>query len=105
MVKKSSKLPLITDILEPYRKTQEGLTLWKPKGLFLNFDNVLDSVFLLSNFIAQYFSIRHSNLVAQNISKLQKEKYLPERLLNFKQPFVSGNNNKKFHIIYALTRH
>ena len=99
------KLPLVTDVLEPYRKTPDGLTLWKRKGAQLISENLLDNVFLLSNEIADYFAIRHNNLVNQNICKLQQERCLPKRLLNFKQPYLTGNNNEKFRKIYALTRH
>ena len=65
-------IPLITDALELYTRTPEGLSLWKTKGIELSFKNVLKDVFILSTDLADYFDMYHFHLVKQNIYKLLK---------------------------------
>ncbi|KOR31758.1 hypothetical protein TI05_11580 [Achromatium sp. WMS3] len=70
----------------------------------LSHANILDNVFILSTDIASFFHMRHDNLT-RNIYKLQDEELLPKRLLNFEEPFESGNRARRTHTVYALTRH
>ena len=99
------KLPLITDVLEIFAETDEGISLYKRKDLNISFENLLDNVFILSKDLAAYFEIRHDNLVKQNISKLQSEGHLTKQLLKIKELFLVGNRGRRFYQIYALTRH
>ena len=100
-----SKLPLVTDYLELFATTQEGIALWKPKAAQITCENLLTDIFTLSSEIAAYFEIRHDHLCGQNISKLQLENHLPQRLPNFREPYLSGNKTQRYREIYALTRH
>ncbi|KOR30948.1 hypothetical protein TI05_13215 [Achromatium sp. WMS3] len=96
--------PLLEDILEIYTKIPDDLTLWKTKNLQLSHENILENIFVLSTNIASFFNIRHNNLT-RSIYKLQNEGQLPKRLLNFEQPYESGNRTRLTHTVYALTRH
>jgi len=100
-----SKLPLITDVLEPYMRTPEGIQLWKKKGTSITLENVLDNIFMLSSDLAAYFKVRHNNLIYHNIAKLQKDRYLPDHLLKIKHMVRIGSSAKRTQLVYALTRH
>lgn len=41
------KISFLTEILEPYTKTPEGIPLWKTKGILPNYENLLDHIFVL----------------------------------------------------------
>jgi phage regulator Rha-like protein len=97
--------PMITDVLEIYQRTPEGIRLWKMKDVTLTLENVLEKVFILSNELADYFRIRHSHLIHRNIEKLQKERQLPEHLHEIVQMFPVGNDAQVSRLVYMLTRH
>ena len=99
------KIPLVDEALELYATTPEGLPLWKTKGVKLNCENLLDNIFALSCDIADYFGILHKHLLSQNISKLQKEKHLPNHRPNFRRMVGIGSSAKRVQAIYAFTRH
>ena len=100
-----TKPPLLIDILEPYRETPEGLTLWKRKGISLTYENLLQNTFFLSVDIAEFFNLRHDHLLDRNISKLQGEGYLPNHLYKIVQMVNIGSSAKRQRVVYALTRH
>ncbi len=104
MTKTKNHLPLITEILEIYMYTPEGIPLWKAKGVDITYDNLLENIFILSSDIASYFKIRHDHLCSQNIAKLQKKKYLSEHLPNFREMFKIGNAAQASRNVYSLTR-
>ena len=101
----TEKIPFITDVLELYTKTPEGLPLWKPKGVELTYENLLEKIIILSSDLAIYFNIKHNDLFRRNISKLQKAKYLPDQLRIFAQLIAVGKSAKKTRIVCGLTRH
>ena len=98
-------LPLLTEALEQYATTPEGLPLWKTKGMVLDYENLLENIFVLSSDLADYFAIRHNNLCNQNIYKLQEEGHLSDHLLKIKHMVEIGSSAKRVQAIYALTRH
>ena len=59
------KISFLTSILEPYSKTLEGIPIWKTIGVKLDYENVLDNLFILSIDMATYFEVRHDNLCNQ----------------------------------------
>lgn len=101
----AENIPFLTDVLELYTTTPEGLPLWKTKGIQLNCRNLLDNIFILTNELAKFFDIRHDHLCSQNIAKLQKEKNLPNHLPNFREMVEIGSSTLRARIIYGLTRH
>lgn len=103
MQKSLAELPLLTDVLEPFYQTPEGLTLWKLQGSALTFDNLLESVFILSNDLADYFGIQHKNL-RRNIRKIQKEGYL-KHTLKIERMVEIGSGAQRTQSIEALTKH
>ncbi len=105
MVQTKRKTPLVTEVLELYTQTPEGLPLWKTKGVELNCENLLENVFVLSSDLAVYFNVKHNDLSGKNLIKLQKEGYLSEQLRNFSQLFIVGQSAKRERTVYALTRH
>jgi phage regulator Rha-like protein len=100
-----AKLPLVTDALELYAHTPEGLPLWKSKGVNLGYENLLENIFVLSSELADYFAVRHNDLVQKNICKLQKEGYLADHLRKISHMVEIGSSAKRAQVIYALTRH
>lgn len=98
------KTLLVSDALDIYAQTTEGLPLWKPKGVEITCENFLENILILTSDIAAYFAIRHDNLCSKNISKLQNRKYLPDQLLNFKELITVGKTAQKPRIVYGLTR-
>lgn len=99
------KISFLTEVLEPYAKTMEGIPLWKSIGLKLNYENMLSNLFILSTDMATYFEVRHDNLCTQNILKLKKDGYLHDQLLKVKELIQVGKSAQKPRIVYALTRH
>lgn len=95
-------IPLLTDILELYTTTPEGLPLWKTKGVELNFKNILTDVFVLSTDLAIYFGMYHFHL-KRNIYKLLKENYL-DHATKIGGMIQIGRSAQRLQIIYALTR-
>ncbi len=100
-----TKSPLLTDVLEPYRETLEGLTMWKRKGISLTCENLLHSTFFLSVDIAEFFNLRHDHLLNRNIAKLQEEGYLPYHMYKIVHMIATGKSAKRQQTIYALNRH
>jgi phage regulator Rha-like protein/very-short-patch-repair endonuclease len=94
--------PLITDALELFTTTPEGLPLWKTKGIELNFKNILNNVFILSTALADYFEMRHFHLL-RNIHKLLKEGQL-DHATKIGVMVEIGSSAQRKQIIYALTR-
>lgn len=99
------KIPSITDALEMYTETPEGLPLWKSKGIELSSQNLLNNIFVLSHNIADYFQIKHNDLFRRNICKLQREGHLPDQLRIFAHLIEVGKSAKISRNIYALNRH
>ena len=97
------KLSSLTDVLEPYRKTPEGITLWKRKGVLLSCENLLENVFILSNDLADYFDVEHKNL-KRNIRKIQQEGYL-KHTLKIERMVEIGASAQRSQSIDALTKH
>ena len=64
--------PLLTDVLEVYHQTSEGIPIFKTKGIELTLENLDEHLFILSTDISAYFKIRHDHLVERNVRKLQK---------------------------------
>ena len=96
-------VPIVTDVMEVYTKTPEGLSLWKTKGIELSLKNVLKEVFILSTDLANYFDMYHFNLVKQNIHKLQREGYL-DHVIKFNGMIEVGKSAQREQMVYALTR-
>ena len=101
----TEKIPLVNEVLEVYATTDEGLTLWKKKGVEITCENMLENLFFISSDIARYFDIRHDHFCSRNLCKLQKNNYLPEHLPRFGEMFAIGNQAQSIRIVYALTRH
>jgi very-short-patch-repair endonuclease/phage regulator Rha-like protein len=95
-------VPFVTDALEFYANTPEGLPLWKTKGLQLTYENLLENVFILSTDIAKYFEIRHYDLVNNNFRKLLSEKYIKHER-NFSFMLNIAHSAQREHIVYAFT--
>ncbi len=100
-----SKIPHISDLLEFYIKAPEGFNLWKNKNVQLTYENLLDNVFVLSSDIADFFDVRHFDLLRLNIAKLQKEKHLPNPVLKIKHKTTIGSSAQREQEVYAFTRH
>ncbi|KOR29557.1 hypothetical protein TI03_02020 [Achromatium sp. WMS1] len=86
-------------------KAPEGFNLWKSKNVQLTHENLLENIFVLSSDIADFFGVRHFNLLRRNISKLQKEKHLPDHALKIVFMIGVGKSAQREQEIYALTRH
>lgn len=95
--------PLVTDVLELYTKTPEGLPLWKTKGVELSLKNVLKDVFILSTDLAEYFGMHHFHLVKQNIHKIQQEGHL-DHVTKISVMIEAGKTAQREQTVYALTR-
>lgn len=98
------KIPLLTDVLEPYAKTPEGLQLWKTKGVELTYKNLLENVFITSSDIADFFEIQHRNFISRNFFNLRQEGFLTDHTLKIKRMVKIGSSAQRLQTIYALTR-
>ena len=96
-------IPLLSDTLEIYQKTPEGLFLWKTKNLPLTCENLLENIFLLSDDMADYFGMLHKNFVKQNLHKLFQEKHI-DHALKVKRMIAVGKSAFRSQIVYGLTR-
>ncbi len=100
------KMPIfVDDAFELYMETPEGIPLWKTKGVTLTYENLLHNVFLFSCDLADYFGIRHRDLVGKNIAKLIKEKYLDDHARKISRMVDIGSSAERSQTIYVLTRH
>ncbi|NUM37312.1 MAG: Rha family transcriptional regulator, partial [Candidatus Brocadiae bacterium] len=100
----NESIPFLVDVLELYKKTPEGLPLWKTKDIQLTYENLLENIFVLSNDLAIYFEIRHRDLIGRNFRKLKEEGYIDhERKIALMVEI--GSSTKRVQTIYAFTRH
>ena len=90
---------ILTTSLEIYTSTSEDFPFWKPKGVQLTYENLLENIFILSSDLADFFKIRHAHLTGQNIYKLQKEGHLSYHLPKFRRMIEVGKSAKRYQSV------